>query len=242
MGNNFSFSIPAEVSMKKVGEAIALCESEDWGVFVNELLDVYIKSKSMSDLNLKSISDSSEESKGKEGFEVGQTYSHTWSNGEKTVTVKLLEDRIEILAGSDFEASEVDSLSAGHSKRRESLVSAGYVKNGKFTKSYFCNSLSAAASIVRGVQLSGIQAFKKSDRLDWTAIVTEAISSLGGEAHLEEIYKEIEKRHPERLTPHYQNTVRGTIYRSSSDSEFYQGGPDLFKRIGEGRTGRWSIR
>lgn len=242
MGNNFSFSISTEVSMKKVGDAIALCESEDWGIFVNELLDVYIQSKSMSDLSLKNVSDSGEGSKDREDFEVGQTYVHTWSNGEKIVTVKLLENEVEILAGSDFEESEVESLSAGHSKRRKEIVGTGYVKNGKFVKSYFCSSLSAAASIVRGFQLSGTQVFKKSERLDWTAVVTEAISVLGGEAHLEEIYKEIEKRHPERLTPHYQNTVRGTIYRSSSDSDFYQGGPDLFKRIGEGRTGRWSIR
>lgn len=238
MGITFTLSVSSEVSIKKIAKAMDLCGSEDVAVLFNDMLDVYLASKHMTDSSSVIPSDANT----KANFELGQTYSHTWSDGGKVVTVKVLEDGFEIQEGSDFELTEVDSLSSSHSKRREYLVRTGYIKNEKFVKSYLCTSLSAAASIPRGVQLSGPQAFKKNERLDWTTIVTEAIGRLGGEASLEEIYKEVEKNHPERLTPHYQNTIRNTIYRSSSDSEFYQGGPDFFKRIGEGRTGQWSLR
>ena len=241
MDITFTLSVPNEVSIKKLAKAMELCESEDVAVLFNDMLDAYLASKSMADSNSVIVGVSSDV-KTKGNFELGQTYFHTWSDGGKVVTIKVLEDGFEIQEGSDFELTEVESLSPSHSKRREYLVRTGYIKNEKFVKNYLCTSLSAAASIPRGVQLSGPQSFKKNERLDWTTIVTEAIDSLGGEASLEEIYKEIEKNHPDRLTPHYQNTVRNTIYRSSSDSEFYQGGPDLFKKIGEGRTGQWSLR
>lgn len=229
------------VSMLKMHKAMGLSETDDWDVFSNDLIDVYIESKTMGDK--KEIQESSDsEMKIKEPFEIGQTYFHSWSNGKKTVTVKVVDEGVEILLGSDFETKEAESLSPGHSKRRKELVVNHDVVNGKFARNYLCGSLSTAASVARGIQLSGRQVFKKNEKLDWTAIVLEAIEKLGGEADLDQIYKKIEALHPDRLTPHYQNTVRGTIYRSSTDSEFYQGGLDLFKRIGEGRTGRWAIR
>lgn len=228
------------VSMAKMSEAMNVCESDDWEVFSNDLIDVYIASKTKGKKNSGELTNPEVEVK--EIFETGQTYFHNWSNGEKTVTVKVVNEGVEILSGSDFETKESPSLSLGHSKRRRKLVENHDVANGKFVKNYLCGSLSTAASVARGVQLSGRQVFKKNEKLDWTAIVVGAMKKLGGEAHLEEIYKKIEDLHPDRLTPHYQNTIRGTIYKSSSDSEFFQGGPDLFKRIGEGRTGRWALR
>lgn len=238
LGRDMKLSLTG-VSMTKMIEAMSLFGKDDWDEFSNELIDVYINSKS-KDVQGNSIANTKLHSE--EGFMVGETYFYNWSNGNKTVRVTVTDNGAKILSGSDFEMDDVGRLSQGHLVKRNRLIESNYIQNGKFTRDYVCGSLSAAGSIARGIQMSAKNSFKQNEKLDWTAIVVQAIEQLGGDAHLDEIYKKIEELHPDRLTPHYQNTVRGTIYKNSSDSEFFQEKQDLFKRIGKGRTGRWAIR
>lgn len=223
------------IQIEKFNKALSFRKCDDWNVFSNDVLDAYIL---LNSVDAKTPDVSADE----EVFEVGKTYFHNWSNGKKTVKIEVKEEGVEILEGSDFEMTEVDSLSYGHVERRKKLLSDKYVVDGKFIKNYSCSTPSTAASVTRGIQLSGKQAFKKNEKLDWTSIVAEAIIDLGGTASLKEIYKKVKSLHPDRLTHNYRDTIRATIYRSSSDSEYFQDGVDMFKRVGEGRTGVWAIR
>lgn len=149
-------SFPEGVSLTKISKAMSLCRHDDLGGFFNDLLDVYIKTKVDLKLEHNELTSSSYDK-----YSNDETvYFNIWSKGEKIVRVKQTDVGVEILSGSDFEELEVESLSGHYSKRREELLKLGYVENNKFVKNYFCGSLSAAASIARGVQLSGPKTFK----------------------------------------------------------------------------------
>ena len=76
----------------------------------------------------------------------------------------------------------------------------------------------------------------------WADDIETALSNLGGEASLHEIYREVELvRGPERLTPSWQATVRGTLERHSPDSQVF-GGRELFRSSGGIGRGRWALR
>lgn len=75
----------------------------------------------------------------------------------------------------------------------------------------------------------------------WHERLYKAIEKLGGEALLEDIYKEIENSGVD-LTPAYQTTIRGIILKNSSDSAGYQGKRDWFYSVEGKGKGSWGIR
>ena len=76
----------------------------------------------------------------------------------------------------------------------------------------------------------------------WKEEIIESLKDLGGEATLEEIYEQIDARGNRELTDSFKNTVRGVIYRASSDSEHFQGTEDLFYSVDGKGNGRWGLR
>ena len=79
--------------------------------------------------------------------------------------------------------------------------------------------------------------------VDWAAKVEEALTNLGGEAHLSEIYPEMERvfeKYGIPKTKNFEASIRGTIEAHSSDSKLFNSA-DLFASGGKG-TGRWSLR
>ena len=76
--------------------------------------------------------------------------------------------------------------------------------------------------------------------MGWREDIVKALESLGGEADLADIYREIKKIRSHDLPRTYEATVRGTIETGSSDSEKWKKGtPDLFQKVGRGR---WALR
>ncbi|MBJ8107148.1 MULTISPECIES: HNH endonuclease [Bacillus cereus group] len=78
--------------------------------------------------------------------------------------------------------------------------------------------------------------------ITWKSEVVESLKSLGGEATLEEIYEEVKARDNKVITKTYQNTIRGTIYKKSSESQDFQGGEDLFYAVNGKGNGRWGLK
>lgn len=76
----------------------------------------------------------------------------------------------------------------------------------------------------------------------WKKEIIESLKELEGKATLEEIYDQIEKRGIKKLTKSFKNTVRGIIYRASSDSKHFKGKEDLFYSVDGKGKGRWGIR
>ncbi|HDR8026315.1 TPA: HNH endonuclease [Bacillus cereus] len=76
----------------------------------------------------------------------------------------------------------------------------------------------------------------------WKSEIVKSLKSLGGEATLEEIYEEVKARDNKVITKTYQNTIRGTIYKKSSESQDFQGGEDLFYAVNGKGNGRWGLK
>ena len=75
----------------------------------------------------------------------------------------------------------------------------------------------------------------------WKEDIIEALFKLGGEAHLDKIYEEVEKNRLEgELTSDWKNTLRTVIYQNSSDAKAYLKHDDLFYK-GE-KLGVWGLR
>lgn len=74
----------------------------------------------------------------------------------------------------------------------------------------------------------------------WKDEIVNALSSLGGEASLAEIYDYIASNSHRNLPKTWQATVRYTLQLNSSDTDtFRKGGNDLFKHLGKGQ---WGLR
>ena len=59
--------------------------------------------------------------------------------------------------------------------------------------------------------------------MNWKEIITNCLSTLGGEAHYYDIYSYIEKTvDNKKLSKTWKATVRGTIERLSSDSQAFE--------------------
>ena len=76
----------------------------------------------------------------------------------------------------------------------------------------------------------------------WKDEIQVALSHLGGEAPLQEIYDYIENHAQEELSPNWTATVRGTLERFSSDSKAYGGRGDLFYSVHGLGAGVWGLR
>jgi hypothetical protein len=84
----------------------------------------------------------------------------------------------------------------------------------------------------------------QDDKVRWCDDVREALSNLGGQASLYEIYKQVEKirRNAARSVPRsLEATVRRTLEDFSSDSENYRGEDWFVMPEGKGR-GIWALR
>lgn len=68
---------------------------------------------------------------------------------------------------------------------------------------------------------------------EWVDVITLAIKNLGGQATLNDIYKEVN-----RIKPCSVMKLRGEIYRHSSDTSEFKGN-DYFKQV---RQGVWALR
>ncbi|GAB2595138.1 hypothetical protein [Kribbella endophytica] len=75
----------------------------------------------------------------------------------------------------------------------------------------------------------------------WKGDLVKALTALGGEGSLSEIYGEIARIH-KPLSTAWQATVRNTLECHSSDSENFRGREDLFYSVGGIGRGRWGLR
>lgn len=78
--------------------------------------------------------------------------------------------------------------------------------------------------------------------MTWKELLQDALEHLGGEAHLEEIYNYVQNCGQKHLTDRWKATVRGTLERSSTDSQNYDGGQDLFYSVHGLGGGKWGLR
>jgi len=72
----------------------------------------------------------------------------------------------------------------------------------------------------------------------WVEDIIQALTNLGGQATLTEIYKEIEHIRKEPLPNHWRANVRERIETHSSDSQNFKG-KDLFRKVDRGT---WALR
>jgi len=75
---------------------------------------------------------------------------------------------------------------------------------------------------------------------DWVDALTKALENIGRDAHLSEIYREIEKIGTE-LPSTWQEVVRERLLRNSSDSTYWDGLYDVFEKVDD-RKGVWRLR
>jgi hypothetical protein len=74
--------------------------------------------------------------------------------------------------------------------------------------------------------------------------IIRAINELGGVAHNDDIYRRVSEIRKGDLVEKWQEDIRATIHRYSSDASRYGGGEDIFySRDGvKNRTGWWGVR
>lgn len=77
----------------------------------------------------------------------------------------------------------------------------------------------------------------------WADDIVKALITLGGEAHLSEIYKAVKKVRHGPYPEKFEETIQGSIENKSSDSKkFRKGGKDLFFTVNGLGNGRWGLR
>ncbi len=77
--------------------------------------------------------------------------------------------------------------------------------------------------------------------LSWKDLLIEVLNELGGEAHLEAIYRQIENNPKGKvLSKRYKSTIRAIMERHSSDSQNFEG-EDIFYNKNKGK-GIWGVR
>lgn len=72
--------------------------------------------------------------------------------------------------------------------------------------------------------------------------IRHALVHLGGQAHLDEIYREVKRISDAPMTGAWENSISGEIHRHSSDSESYQNGPNYFYSVEGKGKGVWGLR
>ncbi len=72
----------------------------------------------------------------------------------------------------------------------------------------------------------------------WVEDIVQALTNLGGQATLAQIYDEVKKIRIEPLPVTYKSSIRGRIEDYSSDSSCFKG-KDYFRKVGEGV---WALR
>lgn len=127
-------------------------------------------------------------------------------------------------------------------KNREFLVTEYKRKIEK--KLMLCNNISDAYRLV-GVTLSN-DIIRAEENFTWTDIIVTALTNLGGEATLSEIYNEANDIlyyndcYSKLQNKAKESTIRGVLQRFSSDFlNSYNGSKDLFHQISDGV---WALR
>ncbi|WP_418754797.1 PIN domain-containing protein, partial [Eubacterium ventriosum] len=127
-------------------------------------------------------------------------------------------------------------------KNREFLVTEYKRKIEK--KLMLCNNISDAYRLV-GVTLSN-DIIRAEENFTWTDIIVTALTNLGGEATLSEIYNEANDIlyyndcYSKLQNKAKESTIRGILQRFSSDFlNSYNGSKDLFHQISDGV---WALR
>lgn len=77
------------------------------------------------------------------------------------------------------------------------------------------------------------------DTSTWKTDVVEALKACGGEAHLIDIYAQIEKNVKRTLPETWKAAVRYTLQKYCSEVKAYGGGEDLFEHVD---IGRWGLK
>lgn len=72
----------------------------------------------------------------------------------------------------------------------------------------------------------------------WIEDIVRAITNLGGQATLTQIYEEVKRIRQGPLPKMWQHIIQDTIYQHSSDTQKYQGN-DLFRKVDKGV---WSLQ
>ena len=82
------------------------------------------------------------------------------------------------------------------------------------------------------------------NKVTWLDDVLECFNSIGGEAHLSDIYHWFEYNKTRRIMKGGTHTgiIRRTIYQHSSDCDAFLGKKDLFISVGSKNSGLWAIR
>ncbi len=127
-------------------------------------------------------------------------------------------------------------------KNREFLVAEYKRKVGKAL--VLCNNILDAYRLV-GVELSD-DVVRAEENFTWTDIIITALTNLGGEATLREIYHEANDIlyyndcYSKLQNKAKESTIRGVLQRFSSDfPSAYNGNKDLFHQISDGV---WALR
>jgi hypothetical protein len=87
--------------------------------------------------------------------------------------------------------------------------------------------------------IARLEDFTDALKRKWKDEIVEALTALGGEATLAEIYGHIERNTLRELPDTWEATVRYTLALNSSDTATYRGGDDLFEHLDRGR---WGLR
>lgn len=127
-------------------------------------------------------------------------------------------------------------------KNREFLIAEYKRKIGK--KLVLCNNISEAYRLV-GVTLTN-DVIRAEESFTWTDIIITALTNLGGEAALGEIYTEANDIlyyndcYSKLQNKAKESTIRGILQRFSSDfPSAYNGSKDLFHQVSDGV---WALR
>ena len=76
----------------------------------------------------------------------------------------------------------------------------------------------------------------------WRDDVKAALSRLGGQGSLEEIYAEVQRARSTNLPPSWQAIIRRELEYNSSDSDSYQHRFDIFFSVDGIGSGIWGLR
>ncbi|XQY91880.1 DUF4357 domain-containing protein [Metabacillus sp. HB246100] len=225
------------MDIKLLKQALDKSNAHTVEAFIEEILQAYLNCNE----NIEQAFDNPDEL----AF-TPSTYLMSWGEYQ-AIGISADRKSIVIKAGSDFNIESQKSLSLGYIKKREQLLSEGVILNSEFTEDYEFNSFSTAASCIRGSQLNGKKEFKIIEEANkmsksWLDIIKEALENLGGQGSLGEIYKKVEELYPERCKGAYRDGIRGTIYRNSSDSDYFQGIEDAFTSVDGIGKGHWALR
>ncbi len=142
------------MKIKKLQKALNLSSSATYEEFVDEVLSVYISSKEIN---------ATEEDNSPSTHD-----QMTWGRIKQLQAEGISENgkNIVILKGSDFANEDTYSLGQNYKDFRRELIDSGVIEvteegNYRFAVDYPFPSFSTAASVIRGVQLNGLKAFKQ---------------------------------------------------------------------------------